>query len=60
MAAINPKSIKMDLVICPGCGESFTPEERIAFTEWGVAETKHFTDPLGRLFCCAECFEANG
>lgn len=50
----------MDLMTCPGCDESFTPEERIAVTPLGIIETRHFTDPLGRLFCCDDCFEMNG
>ena len=50
----------MDLVTCPGCGESFTPEERKVETIWGTAETQHFTDPMDRLFCCDDCFTANG
>lgn len=50
----------MDLTICPGCLESFTPAIQTALTQWGKVETEHFIDPEGRLFCCAECFEANG
>lgn len=50
----------MNLVICPGCGESFTPEERLVTYGGKDAKMEHFIDPLNRLFCCDECFIING
>lgn len=57
---VNPRSLKMDLVTCPGCGETFTPEERMVEWEGREAKMEHFTDPLNRLFCCDDCFIVNG
>lgn len=50
----------MELTLCPGCLESFTPAIQTAVTPYGIAQTEHFTDPIGRLFCCEDCFIANG
>ena len=50
----------MNLAICPGCGESFTPEERLVTYEGREVKMEHFHSPDGRLFCCDDCFIVNG
>lgn len=50
----------MNLMICPGCAESFEANERTVVWEGKEAKMEHFWSPDGRLFCCDDCFVANG